>query len=116
MTRLGREEAQAMEGPLSGFRVVELAMWVAGPATAAVLGDWGADVIKLEDPNGGDPIRGMITRATSNPNLQVRPPYELDNRNKRSVAVDVRKAEGLGFALRSISRAVVLRRELALPR
>ena len=79
-----------MDRPLSGFKVVELAMWVAGPSTAAVLGDWGADVIKLEDPNGGDPIRAMTTRSMANPDAPVRPPYELDNRNKRSVAVDVR--------------------------
>ena len=103
-----------MEGPLSGFRVVELAMWVAGPATAAVLGDWGAEVIKLEGPNGGDPIRGMITRSTSNPDLDVRPPYELDNRNKRSVAVDVRKPEGHELALRIIDRADVFVTSLRL--
>jgi crotonobetainyl-CoA:carnitine CoA-transferase CaiB-like acyl-CoA transferase len=111
---LGREETLPMEGPLSGFRVVELAMWVAGPATAAVLGDWGADVIKLEDPNGGDPIRGMITRTTSNPELHVRPPYELDNRNKRSVAVDVRKPQGHDLALRIIDRADVFVTSLRL--
>ena len=52
-----------MEKPLRGVRVIEVAMWVAGPSTAAVLADWGADVIKLESPNGGDPIRGMSTRA-----------------------------------------------------
>ena len=42
-----------MDRPLTGFKVVELAMWVAGPSTAAVLGDWGADIIKLENPQGG---------------------------------------------------------------
>jgi crotonobetainyl-CoA:carnitine CoA-transferase CaiB-like acyl-CoA transferase len=56
-------ECCAMDRPLSGIKVVELAMWVAGPSTSAVLGDWGADVIKLEDPKGGDPIRGMSTRT-----------------------------------------------------
>ena len=103
-----------MDRPLSGFKVVELAMWVAGPSTAAVLGDWGADVIKLEEPKGGDPIRGMTTRALSNPNAQVRPPYELDNRNKRSVAVDVRKPEGREFALRIIEHADVFVTSLRL--
>ncbi len=96
-----------MEGPLSGVRVVELAMWVAGPSTAAVLGDWGATVIKLEDPNGGDPIRGMTTRSMGDSEARVRPPYELDNRNKRSVAVNLRRPEGLEFAMKLIERADV---------
>lgn len=96
-----------MEGPLSGYKVVELAMWIAGPSTSAVLADWGADVIKLEDPNGGDPIRGATTRAMADANLRVRPAYELDNRNKRSVAVDLRRKEGRDFALALIERADV---------
>jgi crotonobetainyl-CoA:carnitine CoA-transferase CaiB-like acyl-CoA transferase len=103
-----------MDRPLYGFRVVELAMWVAGPSTAAVLGDWGADVIKLEDPKGGDPIRAMTTRTMANPNAQARPPYELDNRNKRSVAVDVRKPDGREFALRIIEHADVFITSLRL--
>jgi crotonobetainyl-CoA:carnitine CoA-transferase CaiB-like acyl-CoA transferase len=96
-----------VEGPLSGYKVVELAMWIAGPSTSVVLADWGADVIKLEDPNGGDPIRGATTRAMADANLQIRPAYELDNRNKRSVAVDLRREEGREFALRIIERADV---------
>lgn len=92
--------------PLAGIKVVELAMWVAGPSTGAVLGDWGADVIKLEDTRGGDPIRAMSTRALGT-DARVMPPYELDNRNKRSVTVDLRRAEGAEFATRVIERADV---------
>jgi crotonobetainyl-CoA:carnitine CoA-transferase CaiB-like acyl-CoA transferase len=103
-----------MDRPLRGVRVVELAMWVAGPSTSAVLGDWGADVIKLEDPGGGDPIRGMTTRTLSDPNARVRPPYELDNRNKRSVAVDLRRVEGREFACRILDRADVFITSLRL--
>ncbi len=102
------------ERPLSGIRVVELAMWVAGPSTAAVLGDWGAEVIKLEDPAGGDPIRGMVTRSIADPEFRVQPPYELDNRNKRSVTVDLRKAAGQDFAYRLIERADVFVTSLRL--
>jgi crotonobetainyl-CoA:carnitine CoA-transferase CaiB-like acyl-CoA transferase len=80
-------------------------MWVAGPSSAAVLADWGADVVKLEDPNGGDPIRGATTRVTCQSDLRVRPGYELDNRNKRSVAVDLRRPEGRAFAIRIINSA-----------
>ena len=92
--------------PLSGVKVVELAMWVAGPSCSAVLGDWGADVVKLEDPNGGDPIRGAVTTRAMTDARAV-PPYELDNRNKRSVAVDLRRAEGVEFAMKIIERADV---------
>ena len=103
-----------MDRPLEGVRVVELAMWVAGPSTAAVLGDWGADVIKLEDPKTGDPIRGFVTRTMGDPNARIRPPFELDNRNKRSVAVDLRRAEGHAFALKLIERADVFVTSLRL--
>src|SRR5260370_18409792 len=109
------KEKDAMDRPLEGVRVVELAMWVAGPATAAVLGDWGADVIKLEDPKTGDPIRGFVPRTMGRTNARIRPPFQLDNRHKRSVAVDLRRAEGHSFALKRIERADVfvtsLRRE-----
>jgi crotonobetainyl-CoA:carnitine CoA-transferase CaiB-like acyl-CoA transferase len=103
-----------MDRPLAGIRVVELAMWVAGPSTAVVLADWGADVIKLEDPNGGDPIRGMTTRTMADPDARVRPPYELDNRNKRSVTVDLRRPDGREFALKIIERADVFVTSLRL--
>jgi len=97
---------ETIDRPLAGIKVVELAMWVAGPSCSAVLGDWGADVIKLEDPNGGDPIRGAVTtRAMTE--TRVVPPYELDNRNKRSVAVDLRRAEGVEFAMKIIEHADV---------
>ena len=103
-----------MQGPLNGIKVVEVGMWVAGPSCAAVLGDWGADVVKLEDPGGGDPMRGATTRATYNTDLRVRPGFELDNRNKRSVAADLRKAEGRAFALKIIDRADVFITNLRL--
>lgn len=81
------------EGPgglsaLAGLRVVELGVWVAGPATAALLADWGADVVKVEPP-GGDPMRhvfGSLGIADEMPN----PAFALDNRGKRSVVLDLR--------------------------
>jgi crotonobetainyl-CoA:carnitine CoA-transferase CaiB-like acyl-CoA transferase len=103
-----------IDRPLAGIRVVELAMWVAGPSCAAVLADWGADVIKLEDPGVGDPIRGATTRTLADNGLRVRPGYELDNRNKRSVAVDLRKPLGQAFAARLLDRADVFVTNLRL--
>lgn len=47
-----------MAGPLEGIRVVELGVWVAGPAAGGILADWGADVVKIEPPTG-DPARSF---------------------------------------------------------
>jgi crotonobetainyl-CoA:carnitine CoA-transferase CaiB-like acyl-CoA transferase len=103
-----------MQGPLVGFRVVEVAMWVAGPSAAAILADWGADVIKIESPRGGDPIRALTVFAQGDSEQTLSPGYELDNRNKRSIAVDLRRAEGRDFALRLIDTADVFLTNLRL--
>lgn len=60
-----------MPGPMAGIRVVELGVWVAAPAAAGILCDWGADVIKIESPKG-DPARqwGQILGG----DLSVNPP------------------------------------------
>ena len=88
-----------MAGPLQGVNVVELAVWVAGPSVAGVLADWGAQVIKIESPDG-DPSRAW----TSDKN----PAFELDNRGKRSVTLDLKTAAGLQIAHELISSADVL--------
>jgi crotonobetainyl-CoA:carnitine CoA-transferase CaiB-like acyl-CoA transferase len=72
-----------MPGPLEGVRVVELAAWVAGPSVAAVLADWGAEVVKVEPPDG-DPGRAWATDRN--------PTFELDNRGKRSMTLDLKVA------------------------
>ena len=77
------------DGPLAGVRVVELGLWLAAPACASILADWGADVVKIE-PLGGDPFRGLAWAFGGDMN----PPFELDNRGKRSVAVDLRTEGG----------------------
>jgi crotonobetainyl-CoA:carnitine CoA-transferase CaiB-like acyl-CoA transferase len=93
-------------GPLQGIRVVEMGIWVAGPATAAVLGDWGADVIKIENPAGGDPVRGMLALGIP-VELPVNPTVELDNRNKRSVAINVHTPAGREAVRRMLRTADV---------
>lgn len=91
-----------MGGPLEGMRVVELGVWVAGPSAAGLLGDWGAEVIKIEPPNG-DPFRGLMSSGAASSN----PPFELDNRNKRSVALDLSSPGGRKVAAEMVDRADV---------
>ena len=100
-------------GPLKGIKVVEMGIWVAGPAAGAVLGDWGAEVVKIENPAGGDPVRGLL--ALGFPvELPVNPSVELDNRNKRSVAVDVHTPEGRAVVRRLLRHADVFVTNLRL--
>jgi crotonobetainyl-CoA:carnitine CoA-transferase CaiB-like acyl-CoA transferase len=95
-----------MAGPLEGIRVVEIGFWVAGPATAGILADWGADVVKLEPPPGGDPFRGVFMTAVGI-DAPLNPPFELDNRGKRSVVLDLKSEEGRLVARELIDRADV---------
>jgi crotonobetainyl-CoA:carnitine CoA-transferase CaiB-like acyl-CoA transferase len=90
---------------LSGTRVVELAIWVAGPSAGGILSDWGADVVKLEAP-AGDPMRRLFA-TIAGLRETASPPFDLDNRGKRSVAVDLGKEEGRALARRLIARADV---------
>jgi len=90
---------------LAGHRVVELGVWVAGPSTAALMADWGADVVKVEPP-GGDPFRelfGALGYRPTTPNA----PFALDNRGKRSIALDLRKPGGREVLERLLSGADV---------
>ncbi|RAV10313.1 CoA transferase [Mycolicibacterium sp. GF69] len=75
-----------MAGPLEGVRVVELGVWVAGPAAGGILADWGADIVKIEPPTG-DPGR-MFGRMLGIEG-DLSPPFEMDNRGKRSVVLDM---------------------------
>jgi len=90
---------------LEGLRVVELGLWVAGPAAAGLLADWGADVVKLEAPSG-DPMRAFFQLATGSKVAQ-NPPFDLDNRGKRSVALDLHTAAGRAAVEKIIARADV---------
>jgi crotonobetainyl-CoA:carnitine CoA-transferase CaiB-like acyl-CoA transferase len=81
-----------MSGPLAGYRVIELGVWVAGPAAAGLMADWGADVIKVEPPTG-DPQRSVFG-ALGVADQQGLPPFEIDNRGKRSVVLDLRTDDG----------------------
>ncbi len=102
-----------MAGPLEGIRVVELGLWVAGPSAGAVLADWGAEVVKIEPPEG-DPFRGLYLTAAG-AELPANPPFELDNRGKRSVALNLATAEGKRIAYTLVERADVFLTNMRLP-
>ena len=92
-------------GPMEGVKVVELAYWVAGPAAAEVLAEWGADVIKIEPPGVGDPCRILKDMVASD--LPFNPIFEMDNRSKRLVVLDLRSEEGLKVGLELLDQADV---------
>ena len=103
----------SIPGPLSGVRVVEMGVWVAGPACAGILADWGADVIKVEPPEG-DPQRNIFGALGQSDQPAV-PPFEIDNRGKKSVVIDLRDPAGKEkmFELLSTADAFVTNVRLA---
>jgi crotonobetainyl-CoA:carnitine CoA-transferase CaiB-like acyl-CoA transferase len=93
-----------MAGPLEGIKVVELGVWVAGPAAGGIMADWGADVVKIEPPSG-DPGR-MFGRMLGC-DLAVNPPFEMDNRSKRSVVLNLAEEAGRDIAFQLLAEADV---------
>jgi crotonobetainyl-CoA:carnitine CoA-transferase CaiB-like acyl-CoA transferase len=91
-----------MPGPLNGYRVVDLTSNVAGPLATMILGDQGADVIKVEAPDGGD-----ATRAGGNRRAQFTASFLNNNRNKRSIVLDLKTVAGRKALLRLAARADV---------
>ena len=90
---------------LSGIRVVEMGLWVAGPSAGGILADWGAEVVKLEMPTG-DPMRTLYSALSGSKESRC-PPFDVHNRGKRSVAIDVNHADGRALALRIVATADV---------
>lgn len=93
----------AATGPLAGLKVLEMGQLIAGPFAAKTLADFGADVIKIEPPGAGDPLRKwrMLKDGTS-------VWWQVQSRNKRSVALDLRAPEGQALVRRLAAEADVL--------
>jgi crotonobetainyl-CoA:carnitine CoA-transferase CaiB-like acyl-CoA transferase len=102
-----------MPGALHGIRVVEMGFWVAGPAAAGLMADWGADVTKIEPPDG-DPFRGMFLNAAGL-DAPWNPPFELDNRGKRSIGLNLQNEQGRAIAYRLLQNADVFITNLRQP-
>ena len=91
-----------MPGPLSGYRIVDLTSNVSGPLATMILGDQGADVIKVEAPDGGD-----ATRAGGNRRAGFTASFVNNNRNKRSIVLDLKKPAAVQALLRLAAGADV---------
>jgi crotonobetainyl-CoA:carnitine CoA-transferase CaiB-like acyl-CoA transferase len=96
-----------MNRVLDGVRVIELATWTFVPAAGAVLADWGAEVIKIEHPQTGDPQRGLISSGIVPTAGGVNYLVEQPNRGKRSLALDVAHPNGLEVLYRLVETADV---------
>ena len=90
MTRHSTPQADepTAKGPLSGLKIVELGQLIAGPFAAKTLADFGAEVIKIEPPGSGDPLRKwrLIKDGTS-------VWWQVQSRNKQSLALDLRQSQ-----------------------
>jgi crotonobetainyl-CoA:carnitine CoA-transferase CaiB-like acyl-CoA transferase len=91
-----------MPGPLHGYRIVDLTSNVAGPLATMILADQGADVIKVEAPDGGD-----ATRTGGHRRAGFTASFLNNNRNKRSIVLDLKSAGGHEAVLRLVARADV---------
>jgi crotonobetainyl-CoA:carnitine CoA-transferase CaiB-like acyl-CoA transferase len=91
------------ESLFTGLKVIDCASWIAGPAAATILSDFGADVIKIEPPDVGDPWRGRGPL----PGRSVDYYWQLTSRNKRSLAIDLKHEGGIAALHRLAASADV---------
>ena len=93
----------------SGLKVIDCASWIAGPAAATIMSDFGADVIKIEPPGSGDPWRGR----SANQHAPTDYYWQLTSRNKRSLALDLKHDGGALGAVSVGFRRRCVRHELS---
>ncbi|MGI8794539.1 MAG: CaiB/BaiF CoA transferase family protein [Acidimicrobiales bacterium] len=94
-------------GPLSDITVIEVANWVAGPSAGAILADLGANVIKVE-PLDGDSMRGKLRQPIVEDGSAAEDvPFQLDNRGKRSIAVNLGDERGSALVRELVAKADV---------
>jgi crotonobetainyl-CoA:carnitine CoA-transferase CaiB-like acyl-CoA transferase len=90
---------------LDGVKVVEVSAWAFVPSAGAVLSDWGAEVVKIEPPNG-DPIRGLVNAGVG-PAEGLVFPWEIWNRGKKALALDLANPEATEILMRLVETADV---------
>jgi formyl-CoA transferase len=103
MNRQETPSANQNTSALQGMKVLELGQLIAGPFAAKTLADWGAEVIKIEPPGSGDPLRKwrMLKDGTS-------VWWQVQTRNKRSLALDLRTSEGQALVNKLANEADIL--------
>ncbi len=89
-----------MPGPLHGYRVVDVSQMISGPVATMILGDQGADVIKVEPPGRGD-----LTRALGGGARRMSPIFATSNRNKRGLVLDLKNEKGLDVLKKLVATA-----------
>lgn len=100
---MGEEREVGPKGPLDGIRVVDWTIWQQGPVAGAMLGDLGAEVIKIEERERGDGGRGIFNLLENGKS----PYWEMNNRNKKSLAVDLKTSEGIKLVRQLIDQSDV---------
>ena len=102
-------------GIFEGLKVLDCASFIAAPAAATVLSDFGADVIKIEPPGAGDPYRNLVN-LPGYPTSEHNYAWMLESRNKRSLALDLAKPEGREVLKRLVERRRRFRHQLSARR
>ena len=95
---------QSTGQPLSGVRVLDIATFVAGPFCGTIMGDFGADVIKVEQPKTGDPLRGFGTPTEAGDTFA----WLSEARNKRCMTLDLRQPDGAALFRKMVAEADVV--------
>jgi len=91
--------------PLEGIKVVDMTAWALAPVCAATLGDWGAEVIKIENPETGDAFRWFLMAIGIDESEVPVSLFGLDNRNKRGMAIDLKQPEGRDIVYKLVKDA-----------
>lgn len=89
-----------MPGPLDGYRIIDVTQMISGPMATMILGDQGADVIKVEPPGRGD-----LTRALGGGTRRMSPIFATCNRNKRGIVLDLKQPAGVELLKRMVASA-----------
>ncbi|VTU31805.1 CaiB/BaiF CoA transferase family protein [Variovorax sp. RA8] len=100
---IAQTPAPAAQGPLAGIRILDMATVIAAPFSASLCADMGAEVVKLELPEGNDPLRSLSPTTPDHALF-----WKVSNRGKKGVSLDVRKPEGRALFLRLIETFDVL--------
>ena len=98
-------DAQPEKLPMSGVRVLDVGTFLAGPHAASILGEFGAEVLKIEHPIAGDPMRRFGT-ATNRHDATLA--WLTEGRNRKSVTLDLRQQEGVKVFLKLVAKSDVL--------